>query len=89
MSVETIKRLRRIERRDYMIDQVVALCVGLHLPPWLSGELVKRAGLMLRDIPEHQAYRYILNCLFMDSIDDVQHFLKVNKLEPLSLNSAE
>ena len=87
MSVETIKRLRRIDRRDYTIDQVIALCIGLHLPPWLSCELTRRAGLMLRDIPEHRAYRYILDCLFMDSIDEVQKFLKENKFEPLKMNS--
>jgi hypothetical protein len=69
------------------MDQIVALCIGLHLPPWLSCELTKRAGLVFRDIPEHQAYRYILNCLFMDRIEDVQRFLKDNKLEPLSMNS--
>ena len=87
LSVDTIKRLRRNERRDYTMDQVVALCIGLHLPPWLSCELVRRAGLMLRDIPEHRAYRYILDCLFMDSIDDVQGFLKEHKFEPLKLSS--
>jgi transcriptional regulator with XRE-family HTH domain len=87
ISVDTIKRLRRIERRVYTIDQILALCIGLHLPPWLSEELIKRAGLMLRDIPEHHAYRYILNCLFMDSIDDVQRFLKERKFEPLSMSS--
>ena len=87
MSVETIKRLRRFERRDYTIDQIIALCIGLHLPPWLSCELTRRAGLMLRDIPEHRAYRYILDCLFMDSIDEVQKFLKENKFEPLKMNS--
>lgn len=70
-----------------MMDQVVALCIGLHLPPWLSCELTARAGLTLRDIPEHRAYRYILDCLFMDRTEDVQRFLKKNKLEPLNLNS--
>lgn len=87
MSEKTIKRFRSAERRDYMMDQVVALCIGLHLPPWLSCELTARAGLTLRDIPEHRAYRYILDCLFMDRTEDVQRFLKENKLEPLNLNS--
>ena len=87
MSVETIKRLRRIERRDYTIDQILALCIGLHLPPWLSYELIKCAGLVLRDIPEHHAYRCILDLLFMDSIDKVQQFLKEQKFEPLNMSS--
>jgi len=34
-----------------------------------------------------RAYRYILDCLFMDRLDDVQRFLKDNKLEPLSMAS--
>jgi len=88
MSEKTIKRLRSAERRDYTMDQVVALCVGLHLPPWLSCELTARAGLVLRDIPEHRAYRYILDCLFMDRMEDVQRFLKENKLEPLKQNAS-
>lgn len=87
MSEKTIKRFRSTERGDYTMDQVVALCIGLHLPPWLSCELTARAGLILRDIPEHRAYRYILDCLFMDRIEDVQRLLKENKLEPLNLNA--
>ena len=59
-----------------------------HLPPWLSCELIARAGLVLRDIPEHRAYRYILDCLFMDRMEDVQRFLKENKLEPLKQNAS-
>lgn len=88
MSEKTIKRLRSAERRDYTMDQIVALCIGLHLPPWLSCELMARAGLVLRDIPEHRAYRYILDCLFMDRMEDVQRFLKENKLEPLKQNAS-
>lgn len=87
LSDKTIKRFRSTERRDYTMDQVVALCIGLHLPPWLSCEMTARAGLVLRDIPEHRAYRYILDCLFMDRIEDVQRLLKENKLEPLNLNA--
>ena len=88
MSEKTIKRLRSAERRDYTMDQIVALCIGLHLPPWLSCELTARAGLVLRDIPEHRGYRYILDCLFMDRMEDVQRFLKENKLEPLKQNAS-
>jgi transcriptional regulator with XRE-family HTH domain len=89
MSVDTVKRLRNSDRRDYTHDQVVALCIGLHLPPWLSCELTKRAGLMLRDIPEHRAFRYILDCLFMDSIDEVQQFLKTSKFDPLNTTRSQ
>ena len=87
ISVSTISRLRRKERANYSLDQVVALCVALRLPPWLSGELLARAGLMLRRTKQHRAYRLILDCMFMDSLDTVQDFLKASGCEPLKLKA--
>ena len=87
ISVSTISRLRRKERANYSLDQVVALCVALRLPPWLSGELLARAGLMLRRTKQHRAYRLILDCMFMDSLDTVQNFLKASGCEPLKLKA--
>ena len=87
ISVSTISRLRRKERANYSLDQVVALCVALRLPPWLSGELLARAGLMLRRTKQHRAYRLILDCMFMDSLDTVQDFLKGSGCEPLKLKA--
>lgn len=85
ISGRTISRLRTEGNRECSIDQVIAICVALHLPPWLSCELLRRAGYVLRNTRQHQAYRYVLDCLFMDSIDDVQRFLETTGCQRLRL----
>ena len=88
ISVRTISRLRREERSNYSMDQVVALCVALQLPPWLSTELLDRAGLMLRRTKQHRAYRLILDCMFMDNLETVQSFLRSSGCEALKLKAS-
>ena len=58
LSRRTISRLRTEERRDYSLDQVIAICVALHLPPWLSREMIQRAGFILRPTKQHLAYQF-------------------------------
>ena len=87
ISVSTISRLRRTERTNYSVDQVVALCIALQLPPWLSSELLSQAGLVLRRTRQHRAYRLILDCMFMDPLDTVQSFLKSSGCEELKLKA--
>ncbi len=85
ISGRTISRLRTEENREYSIDQVIAICIGLHLPPWLSRGLIERAGYVLRNSKQHQAYQFVLDCLFMDSVDDVQRFLETTGCKKLKL----
>jgi hypothetical protein len=85
ISGRTISRFRTEENREYSIDQVIAICIGLHLPPWLSRGLIERAGYVLRNSKQHQAYQFVLDCLFMDSIDDVQRFLETTGCKKLKL----
>ena len=87
LSRRTISRLRTEERRDYSLDQVIAICVALHLPPWLSREMIQRAGFILRPTKQHLAYQFILDCLFMDSVSDVQNFLVESGCQQLRLSS--
>lgn len=75
ISARTISRMRTQERRDYSLDQVISICIALQLPPWLSREMIAKAGFLLRPIKQHQAYQLELDCMFMDSIEDVQRFL--------------
>ncbi|MDO4549077.1 MAG: helix-turn-helix transcriptional regulator [Clostridia bacterium] len=88
LSTRTISRLRSDERREYSLDQVIAICVALRLPPWLSDEMLVRAGFTLRKIPLHRAYRFILDCMFMDNIEDVQKFLTSSGHPPLNLKAS-
>lgn len=88
ISVSTISRLRRAERSNYSMDQIVAICIALQLPPWLSGELLEQAGLMLRRSKQHRAYRLILDCMFMDDLETVQSFLRTSGCDPLKLKAS-
>lgn len=87
LSESTITRLRTKESDNYKMDQVIVLCVALHLPPWLSGEMLNKAGLTLRSTKQHRAYRLILDCLFMDTIDEVQSFLTSSGCKPMKLKA--
>ena len=69
------------------MDQVITLCIALQLPPWLSAELLDRAGLLLRRTKQHRAYRLILDCMFMDTLDTVQSFLRASGCEALKLKA--
>lgn len=89
LSGRTISRLRTEERGAYSLDQVIAICVALHLPPWLSSEVLKKARLMLMSTVQHKAYQFVLDCLFMDSVEDVQRFLKEAGMERLKLRQEE
>lgn len=83
LSESTITRLRTKESDNYKMDQVVILCVALHLPPWLSSEMLYKAGLTLRRTKQHRAYRLILDCMFMDSVKMIQSFLASTDCKPL------
>lgn len=85
ISSRTISRLWTEERRDYSLDQTIAICVAFHLPPWLSREMLVKAGYMLRPTKQHRAYQMVLDCLFMDTVEDVQNFLMEAGCERLRL----
>lgn len=84
ISVRTISRLRN--DREYAVSdsQIVALSVGLHLPPAVSNELMKKAGLCLRNTIKHNIYGMILCAFYMADILTVNAYLTVMGMEPLT-----
>ena len=89
ISRSTLLRLRTEERKQYDLDQIVAICVGLHLPPWLSEILLDKAGLTVKRYGPKGYYGTILDCFFMDTIEEVQAFLKENGFDQLKLNEGK
>ncbi len=85
ISQRTIIRLRNEERVSYKLDLVVALCIGLHIPPWLSEVLLDKARLSVKRYGEFGYYGEILDCNFMDTVGEVQVFLTENGYKPLNL----
>ena len=86
ISRSTLMRLRTEERKEYQLDQVIAICVGLHLPPWLSAILLEKAGLSVKRYGPKGYYGTILDCFYMDTIKEVQQFLSDNGYDELMLN---
>ncbi len=86
LSRRQILRLRTEDRKKYELDQVIALCIGLNLPPWLSDILLEKAGLVVKRYGAYGYYGTILDCFYLDSMKEVQQFLSDNGYEPLKLN---
>ena len=70
------------------LNTVVAVCVGLQLPPDLSMDLVNKSrhSLMAFD-EEHVIYRLILNAKYRSSIYECNEILRANNCKPLSKES--
>ena len=76
ISARTITRYRGGTRSSYNPDVVVALCIALNLPPWLSRLMLDKAGISVRSYGPQGYYGEILDCCFMDSIPEVQDYLR-------------
>ena len=74
MSGTMIKRMRTSER-DLTLDQVIAVCIGLHIPPEYSFDLIEKAGFRLRNTPEHLIYKSILQTMYMEKLLNIQKLL--------------
>lgn len=76
VSESTIGRYRNGKVESFSEKNVVALCVAMHLPPWLSFALIAKAGFSLAATKEQLAHLMILNCMYMRSIDEVNEYLR-------------
>ena len=86
VSSRTISRYRSGETKSYSEDKIVAMCVAMRLPPWLSRELIK-AGVGLSETPRQRTCMMILNCMYTASIDEVQAILSSFGEDPLRLTA--
>ena len=83
LTVETISRMKN-NKINPKVKSVVAICVGLKLPPLLSYKLIDIAGFSLRySKPEEMMYQIILTGCSSMSIYDCNGLLESKNLEPL------
>jgi transcriptional regulator with XRE-family HTH domain len=87
VSSRTISRYRTGETKSYSEDKIVAMCVAMRLPPWLSRELVKAAGLGLSETPHQRLCMMILDCMYTASVDEVQAILNCFGEDALKLTA--
>ena len=85
VSESTIKRLRKSGKSTYKRDQIVAICFTLHLPGWISDLLLEKAGLEIKRYGDLGYLGELLDCHFMDSVDEIQRLLERNNLPKLEL----
>lgn len=86
VSKRKLERERKKKKWSLTRDEVIALCIGLSMPPWLSKEMLKRAHVALDDQDDTDCiYSLILELHFMDTIDEVQSFLRNEGCEELDL----
>ena len=76
VSSKTIQRYRNDLSASYNPDVVVAICIALHLPPWLSRLMLDKAGIVVRSYGPRGYYGEILDCCFMDTVPEVQQYLR-------------
>ena len=86
ISRRQLLNLRTEEKKTYNLDQIIAICIGLHLPPWLSEILLEKTRLSIKRYGPYGYYGTILDCFYMDTFQEVQQFLSDNGFGPLKLN---
>jgi hypothetical protein len=81
-----IQRMRTDSNQTWNIKKIVALCIGLKLPPYMSSSLIEKAGLAFKHGDEQSVLRYILTTQYKSSIHECNDLLAEAGYPPLSSN---
>lgn len=84
LDPRTIQRMRNEDERDWDIKRVVAVCIGLQLPPPLSMTLIEKAGLKFRPGEEQFICAHILSTRYTSTIHECNELLEMVGYPPLS-----
>lgn len=83
ISERTIGKMRNQVGYKPMLNNVIAICIGLHLNPSYSYRLIELAGYRLTESDQDVAYRLLIDKAQEVSIEDCNRFLKRANLKPL------
>lgn len=77
ISAKMVQRMRNDLTYPKNIDSVVAICIGMHLPPELSNALIDKSGFTLRlaQNKAHILYYFFLNHYYTHSIRECNDML--------------
>lgn len=86
ISSQTIKEIETNKRRGYSLETIIALCIGMKLPPEFSFDLLKMAGFYIESYDNEKSclYCYILRNLYDCEMDYINQILQINNITPLS-----
>ena len=91
ISAQTIKQIEINFERGYTISTILALCIGMNLPPELSFELIRKSGYNIETNSSicNCVYCYLLRNMYNCSIDDVNNFLIIIGMDPLTNDNSK
>jgi hypothetical protein len=76
VSPKTIQRMKTNINHKFELGTVIAVCIGLNLPCYVSTGLVERAGLAFKPTDEHiVAYQHLLTAYCNRTIQDCNEAL--------------
>ena len=84
ISGRTIRRLRKVEDGNVKKEHILALAIGMHLPPLVSMELINIAGLRLTHSFKDSIYATILYSMYQLDIFTVNSYLESLEMPPVS-----
>ncbi len=89
ISPSTIKQYRQNENNKKTLKTVTALCIGLHLHPWLAEDMIRKAGLVVTATKQDSAYRYLYTFHYKDTIEECNKYLKSQNLSEFKMSEKE
>ncbi|MDR0883416.1 MAG: helix-turn-helix transcriptional regulator [Oscillospiraceae bacterium] len=84
VSAKTIQRLRNDENYETTLETVIALCIGLQLPPAVSMDLLGKSKFSLKYTEQHIMYRFLLDAYYTHPIYDCNQLLAEQNFAPLT-----
>ena len=83
VSAKTIQRMRNDEGYETTLETIIALCIGLKLPPVASNDLIRKSKFSLKYTDEHLAYQFLLNGYYSHTIFECNEMLEKLGFKPL------
>jgi hypothetical protein len=82
-SPKTIQRMRNDPGHNWELSTIIAVCIGLQLPPYISFDLVTKAGLAFKATEEHITYKHLLTVYCQSTIIECNEFLEEAGYAPI------
>lgn len=84
LSEDTIKNLRNRPNIIFPIQEIVAVCIGMHLPPAISMEYIRISPSKFQTTVEMKLYEYALIQWYMRPVAEVNRLLVEAEVQPLT-----
>ena len=84
VSRNTVRRWRH-EEYNFDADTALRIVIGLSLPPWVSRRFLEVTQVPLQYYDKHMLYRNLMDCNFMDPLEEVNDIIEEAGFERLKV----